>query len=50
MLEARNRRVEETDNKELHNSYSPYIIKTRMIWVGHIACVRENLEGRWLLG
>jgi hypothetical protein len=32
-------------NKELHNSYfSPYIIKSRMIWVGHIACIWKNLE------
>jgi hypothetical protein len=48
MLEARKQagtgRWRKLDNKELHNSYSsPYIIKSRMIWVGHIACIWENL-------
>jgi hypothetical protein len=32
------------DNKELHNLYSsPYIIKSRMIWVGHVS--GKILEG-----
>jgi hypothetical protein len=55
MLEARKQagtgRWRKLDDKELNNSYcSPYIIKSRMIWVGHIACIWENLEGRRLLG